>query len=271
MVTKAVIPAAGFGTRMLPITKSIPKEMLPIGRKPMIQHAVEEVVASGISRIAIVIREGKEVIEDYFVKPNPGGDNMLSDLERLYKDCRPSFLYQEKPLGLGDALRCARDFVGDDPFVMVIPDQLSQSSIPATKQLIEKYDPSTMDVLHSMVKIPKDEDSFFPGAQGFTTEPVPEGDYRVTGLLNEEALVDMYENYDYTVRGWGRTIYSAAVFDFLTEEYLNPATGEVDLSRSLPAILKHLKNRAIVLEDQAYDFGTWDGYLYFTKNWHNKD
>ena len=267
MVNKAVIPAAGFGTRMLPITKSIPKEMLPVGRKPMIQHAVEEVVAAGISQIAIVIRRGKEIIKDYFLKPDNKRNRGLSELDALTQNCRLNFIYQEKPLGLGDALRCARSFVGADPFVTVIPDQLSQSSIPATRQLIKKYRPSSMDVLHSMVRIPKEEDKFFPGARGLATKVSEQGHYEVTGFLDDEALAELYLNRDYVVRGWGRTIYPAAVFGFLTEEYLNPATGEIDFYRSLPVISKHLKNQAIILEGRANDFGTWDGYLYFNRYW----
>src|SRR5215210_5964109 len=123
MIRKAVIPAAGFGTRMLPITKSIPKEMLPVGRKPMIQHLLEEAVGAGLRQVCIVIREGKEVIRDYFCSPYAKAekrDESIDELERLVNNCELSFRYQERPAGLGDALLQARDFAGGESFVMMI-------------------------------------------------------------------------------------------------------------------------------------------------------
>src|SRR2546423_1527767 len=104
LVEKAVIPAAGLGSRMLPITKSIPKEMLLVGRKPMIQHVVEEAAASGLKQICIVIRKGKEAIRDYFcLKYAHKQDRSIEELERLLAVCEITFAYQEQPLGLGDA------------------------------------------------------------------------------------------------------------------------------------------------------------------------
>src|SRR5215210_1364241 len=102
MIRKAVIPAAGFGSHMLPITKSIPKEMLPVGRKPMIQHVLEEAILSGIKQVCIIIREGKEVIRDYFCAPYPAerkSDKQTEELERLKESCELSFVYQPSPLG----------------------------------------------------------------------------------------------------------------------------------------------------------------------------
>ncbi len=146
-VRKGVIVAAGLGTRFLPITKSIPKEMLPVGSKPVLQYIVEEMADSGITEIIIVISRGKESIKEYFKRDlalerhlkKVGKYNMIKDLVELLKKVKFSYVYQEKPFGNGHALLCAKRKVGNDPFVFSDADSIIDSRTPATKQILEVY------------------------------------------------------------------------------------------------------------------------------------
>ena len=143
-IVKAVIPAAGFGTRMLPATKVVPKEMFPVAGKPVIQHAVEEAAASGIETVIIVVRGHKSLIQEHFVSDHElesflshrglgASANLLGGLPKI---ARFQFVEQRRPLGLADAVLCARPFVGDDPFVVLLPDVIIVSREPAVRQLM---------------------------------------------------------------------------------------------------------------------------------------
>ncbi|MBT4120521.1 MAG: NTP transferase domain-containing protein [Candidatus Magasanikbacteria bacterium] len=146
-VRKGVIVAAGLGTRFLPITKSIPKEMLPVGSKPVLQYIVEEMADSGIKEITIVISRGKESIKEYFKRDlvlerhlkKVGKYSMIKDLVELLKKVKFSYVYQEKPLGNGHALLCAKKKIGSEPFVFSDADSIIASKVPATKQILEVY------------------------------------------------------------------------------------------------------------------------------------
>ena len=150
MVTKAVIPAAGFGTRFLPATKAAPKEMLPIVDTPVIQYVVEEAVASGITDILMVIGRGKRTLEEHFDRnfelelelEAKGKLKELASIRAISELAHIHFVWQRKMLGLGDAIRCARHHVGDEPFAVLLGDTLMQSldGVPATRQLIDVHD-----------------------------------------------------------------------------------------------------------------------------------
>ena len=163
-VRKAVIPAAGLGTRFLPATKAQPKEMLPIIDKPVIQFVVEEAVASGIEDILIVTGRGKRAIEDHF-------DNSFELVEFLKKKNKPDlvkkledvskladihFIRQKNPRGLGDAVLCAKTFVGKEPFAVLLGDDIIKSEVPCTKQLIDIYEKHKSSVI-AVEKIPKEK------------------------------------------------------------------------------------------------------------------
>ena len=264
LVEKAVIPAAGLGSRMLPITKSIPKEMLPAGRKPMIQHIVEEAVASGLKQICIVIRKGKEIIKDYFCLRYPHKeDRSLEELERLVASCEITFAYQEQPRGLGDALLQARDFVGSHSFVMMIPDQLMRANPPATSQLL-RCEKSGSAICSGLLKIPKEETSFFAGARGFRCEQIAGSNECVMGRIQtEEETKSLSLDLDYEVRGFGRTIYQPAIFDYLGEDFVNPQTGEVDLLKTFEQCAAEVEHRGVLLEGEPFDLGTFPGYYHY--------
>jgi UTP--glucose-1-phosphate uridylyltransferase len=260
---RAVIPAAGLGSRMLPVTKGVPKEMLPAGRKPLIQHVVEEAVASGIREICVVIRAGKEVIRDYFLLRQPearkrGRD--IEELEALVARCELTFVYQQETRGLGDALLQAKDFVGRDSFVMMIPDQLARATTPATLQLLRSRT-SSAAVCSSLVRLPKEEARFFPGARGFEFERVGASEpLRMGRLLSEEEMREAYREVDYEIRGFGRTLYPPEIFDYLGRDFTNPETGEVDLSRTFETLTERLAHRGVLLAGEFFDVGTFEGY-----------
>lgn len=146
-ITKAIFPAAGFGTRFLPATKSQPKEMLPIVDKPVIQYLVEEAVASGITEIVIVTGRGKRAIEDHFdasweLEHNlveKGKHNLLKEIRKISHLAKFIYVRQDAPKGDGHAIRCAKEVIGDEPFVVLFGDDIIDSRIPATKQLIDIY------------------------------------------------------------------------------------------------------------------------------------
>lgn len=261
---KAVIPAAGLGSRMLPVTKGVPKELLPAGGKPAIQHVVEEAVASGIRQICVVLREGKEGVRDYFVRPQPAEHKRgpaVEELEALVARCELTFVRQGEPRGLGDALLQAREFVGRDSFVMMIPDQLARATPPATRQLARHRRPGDPAVWSSLVRLPQAERDFFPGARGFETGPAGAGGVLELGrLLGEEETRAAYAGADHELRGFGRTIYPPEVFDHLGRDYENPETGEVDLARTFEALTGRVAHRGVVLDGEFFDLGTFAGY-----------
>ena len=148
-IETAVVPAAGYGSRMRPLTTFIPKEMFPLGSLPVIEHTIAELVSSGIKRICVVIRKGKEVIKEY-----------LDSRRSLYEKSEFEFVYQKAPLGLGDALRTAKDFIRGTSFVMAIPDQILLSEQSATRQMLDVCK-SGFGIWNSMVQIPKKEMEFF--------------------------------------------------------------------------------------------------------------
>ena len=256
---KAVIPAAGFGTRMRSASTSMPKEMLPVGGKPMIQHAVEEVVASGLDEVCIVIRRGKEIIRDYFRKAQASAH---TDSEKLI-GCEFTFLYQPEPLGLGDALLQSRPFVGNDSFVMVIPDQLMRGDSPATSQLIsEELSPATFR--SSLARIPKHDVGFFPGARGFDFNQQMGSKLLTMGKLQtEEETHARFNHLDYEIRGFGRTIFPAEVFEYLGEEFANPLTGEVDLAKTFAEGTLSLRHEGVLLDGEVFDLGTFESYYHY--------
>jgi len=147
-IRKAIIPAAGLGTRFLPATKSQPKEMLPIVDKPCIQYLVEEAVASGIEEIIIITAEGKKSIEDFFdISPKlishlekNGKHKAIRELEKIEKMAKFSFVHQHKPLGDGHAILCAKEFVKDEPFAVLFGDDIYDSKPPAIAQLIKQFE-----------------------------------------------------------------------------------------------------------------------------------
>ncbi|HEY3039006.1 MAG TPA: sugar phosphate nucleotidyltransferase [Pyrinomonadaceae bacterium] len=269
-VEKAVIPAAGLGSRMLPITKSVPKEMLPVGHKPMIQHVVEEAAASGIKQVCVVIREGKEIIKNYFSLKEPFGakrDESIAELEALTVACELTFVFQKQPLGLGDALLQARHFVGTQPFVMMIPDQLMSGGTPATSQLLKHWRPGAT-IWSSLLRLSKKERPYFVGARGVEYEERGTGEVAISRLRTEEETRRAHVDLQHEVRGFGRTIFPPEIFAYLGQDFANPETGEVDLLKTFAKCTQEVEVVGIWLEGEPFDLGSFQSYYrYLPKLW----
>jgi UTP--glucose-1-phosphate uridylyltransferase len=191
MITKAVIPAAGFGTRFLPATKASPKEMLPIVDTPVIQYVVEEAVASGITDILMVIGKGKRSLEEHFDRSfeleleleAKGKLKELESIRAISSLANIHFVWQRKMLGLGDAIRCARYHVGNEPFAVLLGDTLmqSQNSVPATRQLIDVYDRFGGCVV-ALEEVPMERVSRYGVISG---QQLDERTYRVNDLVEK--------------------------------------------------------------------------------------
>src|SRR5580692_7717310 len=157
-VRKAVFPAAGLGTRFLPATKAVPKEMLSLVDKPIIQYGVEEAIASGIEHIIIVTGRGKGVMEDHFdftpeldaTLERKGKTELLKTSRDAATLARISFVRQKEPLGLGHAVLCARDLVGDEPFAVILPDDVIDANVPCIQQMIDVFNEKGGSVLATM-------------------------------------------------------------------------------------------------------------------------
>ena len=263
---KAVIPAAGLGTRLLSLTNGAAKELLPVGEKPLIGHIVDEALASGLDQICVVIREGKESICEYLCSTTaPVICEAESALEKCSSAGKFTFVYQDRPLGLGDALLQARDFVGPDSFMVMIPDQLMAARIPAALQLVNRWKPGSY-ILSGLLRLSKSDVPFFAGARGVDFVE-GEGQIVIQRLQTDKETRGEYRDQLFELRGFGRTIYPPQILDYLGPEFANPHTGEVDLWRTFQACAGVIEHRGVVLEGRPMDFGTAAGYDYYLKQW----
>jgi len=200
MITKAVIPAAGFGTRFLPATKASPKEMLPIVDTPVIQYVVEEAVASGITDILMVIGRGKRTVEEHFDRSYEleleleakGKLSELAKIRAISKLANIHFVWQREMLGLGDAIRCARHHVGNEPFAVLLGDTLMQShtDLPATRQIIDVFERFGGCVV-ALEEVPLERVSRYGVIRG---ELIDERTYRVSDLVEKPAAAEAPSN-----------------------------------------------------------------------------
>jgi UTP--glucose-1-phosphate uridylyltransferase len=255
---KAVIPAAGFGTRLEPLTLAFPKELLPVNRRPMVQLAVEEALSSGVRDVGIVIRQGKESIQKYFEALLQSTSPTWETLRRSLSTARLRFIFQRQPLGLGNAIYEAKSFIRDSPFVMIIPDQFVVSEVPATRQLLEAAATALDSVWSSVVYVARDKLELFPGTRRFVLSNKRGHTWKVEGFREDLA----YSNGD-VLLGFGRTFFPADALEYFSEKYINPATGEVDLLLTFESLIEKFPNYAVLLDGMAMDCGTWDGYEHF--------
>lgn len=247
-IKKAIIPAAGLGTRFLPATKAQPKEMLPIVDKPTIQYIIEEAIESGIEDIIIVNGRGKRAIEDHFdisfeLEDVLEKKHRIAELEEIKKIADMAnihYIRQKEPKGLGHAIWCARKFIGDEPFAVLLGDDIVQSDIPCLKQLIDifgKYHSSIVGVQ----KVPDEDVSKYGiiAPKDFEIEP---NIFRIETLIEKPELQAAPSNYAIM----GRYVLRPEIFEIL--EHQTPgASGEIQLTDTL----KHLNEIQVVL---AYNF-----------------
>ena len=217
LVRKAVIPAAGLGTRFLPATKAMPKEMLPIVDKPAIQFVVEEAISSGIEDILIITGRHKRAIEDHFDKSfeleeilrKRGKFEILEEIKRITELADIYFVRQKEPIGLGDAVLKAEKHVDDEPFAVLLGDDIFRSDIPITKQLVNIYGKVKSDVL-AIERVGKEKVSKY-GIVKITKED--ENLFRVLDIVEKPKTTEAPSNFG-TV---GRYIFNPDIFDFLKE------------------------------------------------------
>jgi len=257
MLKKAVIPAAGLGTRFLPITKNSPKEMLPLVDKPAIQYVVEEAVASGIDDILIITGRGKRAIEDHFDKAfelewilrRKNNWAALEEIERISRLADIHYIRQKEPLGLGHAILCAKKHVGDDAFAVLLGDDIVFSDVPCTKQLIDQYEKKRASIIavehvspdrierYGVVKVTdaKTEDELLYGVEDLVEKPKREEAPSDLGIL-------------------GRYILTPEIFDCL--EQTKPGVGnEIQLTDALRLLSKEEAVYAYEFYGRRYDLG----------------
>lgn len=248
---KAVIPAAGFGTRFLPATKAQPKEMLPVYNKPTIQYVVEEAVNSGIDDILIITGKGKRTIEDHFDKSfeleynleQKGKLDYLKQVQDITNMASVTYVRQKKQNGLGDAIRCARNHIGDESFAVLLGDTFVYSDTPCTKQLMnvhEKYGGSVI----AIEELPEYKIERYGIVDGKSVE---DNVYKVDNLVEKPKLADAPSNLGIT----GRYILTPDIFDILDNTEAGVG-GEIQLT---DAINQQKNVYASLFEGKIYDIG----------------
>jgi UTP--glucose-1-phosphate uridylyltransferase len=262
-IRKAVFPAAGLGTRFLPATKASPKEMLALVDKPLIQYVVEEAVASGIESVIIVTGRGKTAIEDHFdvsfeletLLRARGKDAELEQVRRISEMARISYVRQKEALGLGHAILQARDLVGNEPFAVLLSDDIIDSKVPALKQLVDVYEKYDAPVVATMQVNGREISKF--GA--LDVDEIGDGVFRVKDMVEKPALADAPSDLAII----GRYILTPDVFDEL--ETTRPgAIGEIQITDAMRALLKRREMYAVRFEGKRYDAGDKLGFLMAT-------
>ncbi len=260
MITKAVIPAAGAGTRLLPVTKAQPKEMLPILDTPAIQYVVQEAVDAGIEDILIVTGRDKRAIEDHF-DPNPelethlqrrGDENALKVVRSLGDLARIRYVLQPTQAGLGDAVACAQAFVGDEPFAVLLGDTVMDAPVPVTRQLMDAFEENQAPVL-AVEEVPAEKVSRYGIVEGTSLGP---RQFRIGRLVEKPAPGET----DSTLAIAGRYVLTPAVFDAL--ETTKPGRNdEIQLTDALAAMLEETPMVAVSIEGRRFDIGNKQDYL----------
>lgn len=264
-VRKAVLPAAGLGTRFLPATKAQPKEMLNVVDKPQIQYVVEECVVAGIEHIIIVTGRGKSSIEDHFDRApvlehfleERGKKEQAAMIRRISDMVQVSYTRQKEPLGLGHAVLVARDLVGDEPFAVLLGDVLIPGENPATKQLIDVYEATGVGAI-AVEEVPKDRTQLYGIVAG---EPAPQPPFGAR-LLRIKDLVEKPkpENAPSNLAITGRYVLPPAIFDCLART--KPGAGnEIQLTDGMRILAQEQGLWAYIYDGISYDAGDKLGFL----------
>jgi UTP--glucose-1-phosphate uridylyltransferase len=263
-VRKAVFPVAGLGTRFLPATKAQPKEMLPLIDKPIIQYGVEEAIASGCDQIIMVTGRGKSAIEDHFdvsyelekMLEDRGKTDLLKIVQQISDMIHIAYVRQKEALGLGHAVQMGAELVGDEPFAVILPDDVIDAPVPCLKQMIEVYNETGCSVLATQV-IEGRAISAYGVIDGKSVAGKHDG--RVTevhGLVEKPKLEEAPSNLAIV----GRYILTPAIFEMLSN--IQPGSGgELQLTDGLRALLKKEKIYGFTFEGKRHDAGDKLGFL----------
>jgi UTP--glucose-1-phosphate uridylyltransferase len=259
-VRKAIIPAAGLGTRFLPATKAMPKEMLPIVDKPTIQYIIEEAVASGIEDIIIVTGKGKRAIEDHFDNAMELEQNLIDKekydlLEKVQYPTKLAdihYIRQKEPKGLGHAVWCARNFIGNEPFAVLLGDDIVQSETPCLKQLINQYEDTFSSVIG--VQTVADSDTHRYGIIDPSSQDGRR--YQVSNFVEKPKQGTAPSN----LAIMGRYILTPEIFMFLDRQEKG-AGGEIQLTDAIQRLNEIQRVFAYDFEGQRYDVGEKFGFV----------
>lgn len=259
-INKAVFPAAGLGTRFLPATKAQPKEMLPVVDKPIIQYAVEEAVNSGIDEIIIVTGRNKRAIEDHFdisfeleyFLQKKGDFELLRQVREISELATVYYIRQKEPLGLGHAVLVTKELVKNEPFAVILSDDLIISDVPCIKQMIDIYERYKCSVI-AVERVPKEEVRNYGIIAG---KEIDEGIYQVTDLIEKPSIEEAPSDLAIV----GRYILTPEIFSML--EKVKPGRGgEIQLTDGLKLLLEKEAIYAYEFKGKRYDTGSKLGFL----------
>jgi UTP--glucose-1-phosphate uridylyltransferase len=263
-ITKAVFPVAGLGTRFLPATKASPKEMLPVVDKPLIQYAVEEAVAAGITDMIFVTGRGKRPIEDHFDKAYEleaelqaaGKLKLLKEVRNLLpKQINCMYVRQAQALGLGHAVLCAKPLVGDEPFAVILADDLLDGEPPVLKQMVSMFEKHHSSIL-AVQNVAREETGSYGIVKG---EPMGDRLYKLSGMVEKPKPADAPS----TLAVVGRYILKPRIFHYL-ETIGAGSGGEIQLTDGIAALLNEERVMAYEFQGTRYDCGSKLGYLQAT-------
>lgn len=263
VVKKAVIPAAGLGVRFLPATKAQPKEMIPIIDKPTIQYIVEEAVAAGITEILIITGRGKRAIEDHFDRSlelemhleNRGKETQLAEVRRISDMTTIFYVRQKEPRGLGHAVSCARAFVGDEPFAVMLGDDVVRDPVPCLRQMLAVYEQYGAPVV-AVEEVAEEAVEKYGVIRGETVGPAL---WRVADLVEKPRRDEAPSR----MAVMGRYILPPRIFDLL-ENTAPGAGGEIQLTDALRALVREQPLYGYAFSGRRYDVGSNLGYLQAT-------
>jgi UTP--glucose-1-phosphate uridylyltransferase len=261
---KAVFPVAGFGSRFLPVTKASPKEMMPVVDKPLIQYAVEEAAAAGVTDMIFITGRHKRAIEDHFDKAyeleaeleRKGKEALLAQVRSVLPEgVRCIYIRQAEPLGLGHAVLCAQPVVGNEPFAVLLADDLMDSEPPALARMAQIFERESCSLL-GVEEVPRDQTASY----GIVTIDRMQGDTaRLHSIVEKPQPADAPSNLAVI----GRYVLTPRIFELLSQ--VTPgAGGEIQLTDAISALLKHEPALAVRLPGRRFDCGSKLGYLQAT-------
>jgi UTP--glucose-1-phosphate uridylyltransferase len=258
-IKTAVITAAGFGTRFLPISKAVPKEMLPLIDKPVIQYAVDQAVEAGIERIILITSEGKEAMEAYFhILPKledalqKRNSPKLPEVQRVSRMAEIIPVTQALPLGLGHAVLCAKEAVGDEPFIVYLPDEILLGEPSATRQMINSFERLGTSVI-GVKQVPAEDVGRYGVVAG---DPISDTEIRLTHTVEKPKPAEAPSD----LAIFGPYVFTPAIFDCL-ESITQGAGGELQLTDGIDMLAKREPVHACRLNVHRYDAGTPLGLL----------
>ncbi|PIE36563.1 UTP--glucose-1-phosphate uridylyltransferase [candidate division KSB3 bacterium] len=260
MIKKAVIPAAGFGSRFLPATKAQPKEMLPIIDTPTIQYVIEETVKSGVSQILLITGKGKQAIENHFDRSfeleadlaRKNKQKQLREVQAISSMAELFYIRQKELNGLGDAIRYARNFVGNEPFVVLLGDTIVKSNTPCVRQLIDAYNQHRAPII-GVEEVPEDKVERYGIVKGTA---INDSVFRVSNLIEKPAT----KLAPSRLAIGGRYILTPKIFDYLEHTKAGKG-GEIQLTDALRDMCKQEEILAFKFEGKRYDIGNKLDYL----------